>query len=959
MDNNINDLENNNVIWSYPVEFNDKNNNIVFLIYNEIIDIVNNNITDLINFNLNKINILQTTDIILLFEELSKIIISQEIYTYKNNYYKPLTSFIINIILEFYRNNKIIDLNYNSFNLLCAINTTKNAHIELKKIKNILLTYNYINFNILLNATQYGTLPTFLFWWDFYKAIKMSNLNFSQMLSSGILNNDDRIFKYLLNIINNYSEIDYPSIITSIFTSTINKKHILKKIKLLSEKKNLSKYYKLMLNNITTLKTINILSRYYYTEPLDHKMIMKISVINDSLELLTDNKFHDEYIIFYNNLKTANEKNLFKLFCYLNNKLITFDNNIKIKINTKILNDEFEYVLVRFNSLLNQIVDNKNILFLLNDVLKYYTENNYINKFIDENLYGYNNLIYYSKFLKVNINSTNSSLCISANKALHLLRCCIKRKINNRKNIFNYNFRPIINEITNYKPNIILKNGSYNYQLLKQKFNNIPPRHLLPYENILNKTFLIKEKADGILTKNLPLNIYPYNNEIYNYEIKAEFIEKYNLYLIFDINIPNYSIIDRQIFLKKLFNLNNDIKKVNNFSELINEILEERNNLSKFISLNNNKILWYPKAAWEIHIDENNYNELTNVILEKNNLRLFNSQINIDGFILTPLNELRELKIKPKSLLTIDLLYNGENWIDSNFNIYHNILNVIIEPYIKNKIYRCYPIMDNNQLYFKPKEIRYDKKYPNDNYVIEQIINIYNFNWTQNFKKEKYYQLKNHINSAKKELIKIFENHTQILNNIIKNIEPNLNNNWLDLGCGKCKLLKTINKYYPKKYLGIDKDTDILTKSLEIKNLVFDIYPCDLSNKWDKENLWNNFNWNIKYNYIFANFSLMYYCNDIFWQQLNNITVSGSKFIFNIVKENSKWENNGSYLISNEKETEIYFNWVHSQKIIEPLITHNTVNNYINNYKWTILCTYEFLDKPLTNCYKWYVIKKI
>jgi hypothetical protein len=99
MDNNINDLENNNVIWSYPVEFNDKNNNIVFLIYNEIIDIVNNNITDLINFNLNKINILQTTDIILLFEELSKIIISQEIYTYKNNYYKPLTSFIINIIL--------------------------------------------------------------------------------------------------------------------------------------------------------------------------------------------------------------------------------------------------------------------------------------------------------------------------------------------------------------------------------------------------------------------------------------------------------------------------------------------------------------------------------------------------------------------------------------------------------------------------------------------------------------------------------------------------------------------------------------------------------------------------------------------------------------------------------------------------------------------------------------------
>ena len=916
---NINNVEYINTTWSYPVEFNDKNNNDLFLIFYEIKNIIDNNIDNIINYDLNKINKLKLTDIIILFEELSQIIISKQVYTYKNNYYKPLVSFIINIILEFYKNNKIIDLTYNKFNLLYTINTINNAYIELKKIKNILLDYNYINFNILLNATQYGTLLTFLFWWDFYKNVEISNLNFSEMLNCAIINNDDRVFKYLLNLIDYYSEINYSLIITTITSSTIDKKYILKKIKLLSTKKNLNEYYKLMVNNLSSIKIINIISKYYYNEILDYKFMIKLCSINDYLELLTD-----EYIIFYNNLKTNEEKNLFKLFCYLNNKIIIFNKSNNIKIDNKILNEEYEYILIKLNNTFNQISEKNKIL--LNDILKYYIEKKFINKFIEENknnIFNFNKLVFYSKFLIINdyYENNNDYNFILINKTLHLLRCCLKKRINSKKNIFNYNFRLIINEIKNYKPNIILKNGSYNYQLSKQIFNNIPPRYLLPYENILNKSFLIKEKADGILIKNLPLNIYPYNNEIYNYEIKAEYIEKYNLYLIFDINIPNYSIIDRQLFLQNLFNLNNNYKisKVNNFNELINLIIDERKKLSRFILLNKNKILWYPKASWEILIDEYNYKELINIILNKNNI-IFNSQINIDGFILTPLDGLRELKIKPKNLLTIDLLYNGINWIDHNLNIYNNILNLSNE-YIKNKIYRCYPIINNNKLYFIPKEIRIDKKIPNDNYIIEQIINIYNFDWI-NFN----FEIKNNIICNK--LINIFKNHTKILNNMINDINPKLNSNWLDLGCGKCKLYKYINKYYPKKYLGIDCDTNILTKSIDLKNLIFDIYPCDLSDKWDKQNLWNNFNWNIKYNYIIANFSLMYYCNDIFWEQLNKITISGSKFIFNIVKENSKWENNYE---------------------IEKLITNS----------WNIIYTKEILDIPLTNYYKWFILEKI
>jgi hypothetical protein len=492
----------------------------------------------------------------------------------------------------------------------------------------------------------------------------------------------------------------------------------------------------------------------------------------------------------------------------------------------------------------------------------------------------------------------------------------------------------------------------------------IPPRHLLPFENIINNNFLIKEKADGILMNSLPIDIFPKALEFNKYEIKAEFIESLNLYLVFDINIPDSTIYERQIFLRNLHYITQNkikIPNVKNFDELINQIHLERSSLEVFVELNFNKVKWYPKCSWKMLMTSENYSNIKNIISGKSNyLKSLNYGIfNIDGFILTPLSGARELKVKPKNLLTIDLLYDGVNWLDSDNNIYNNIE---LEPKVnikKNKIYRCYPKEETNN--YVPYDIRFDKRQPNSKLIIDQLNNIYNFDWNKDLDELRcYYENKNKINS---DVINIISNHQKILDNLINFIKPGLNKNWLDLGCGKCKLFKNIeNKYYPKKYVGIDNDVKILSDCLYLFDKQpekFNIYPYNLNNTWDENNIWINFNWKINYNYVIANFSLMHFCNDLFWTQLNNVVVSGTKFIFNIVKENSYWKNNNSYLKSNNELTIINFEWVHKSEIIEPLISEQQLEMYIQKYKWKIIKNYLENDNNFTNCYKWFIIEKI
>ena len=102
----------------------------------------------------------------------------------------------------------------------------------------------------------------------------------------------------------------------------------------------------------------------------------------------------------------------------------------------------------------------------------------------------------------------------------------------------------------------------------------------------------------------------------------------------------------------------------------------------------------------------------------------------------------------------------------------------------------------------------------------------------------------------------------------------------------------------------------------------------------------------------------MHFWSELFWDQLNKVTKPNSILLFNVVKENSNWSYNKSYLISNENETKIYFEWTHKKEHIEKVITQNMINQIIQKYNWQIKTKINH-NNSLALCYDWYIISKL
>jgi len=915
------------------------------------------------NFNISEIVNMTETNILLFINNLIYYIQNNKYYRYKFSHYENTVKLIVDIIIKSYNINKCIDLTFNDYVILKIISNINNSHIYLKKIKKIIKKKNYHNMSLLLHISEMSSLQVFLFWWNtFYKNIFISVEDNVNILSYAMINNDDRVYQFILNNLDNKNDIftdeNKKKILKKLLLSVnIPRKYIQKKIKILSQNTDLSSIIDFLLNSTTDIKIKKTILTYYYKSPLTFHILKN---------LVIDCCFNYSFAILINELlKTPDEKYMFILLCNLNGYYS--DDMCILSIKSNILNEYKEYIIDKISLQLNMIYDSDSLTIGINNILHYYRNNNLLEEYIIK--YNSNeyiiNLIKYVKFFVFPKSIKNDLLIINIkiNKALHLLRCLLKKYSNNKFNNFNYKFKPIINEVKNFKPNNkfkVLKNGSLGYQLNCQKYNTIPPRHLLPFEDILNKNFLIKKKADGILTHNLPSNIYPYNEDIFNYDIKAEFIEDLNIYLIFDINIPNTTILDRQYFLRSIHpetkNINY-VPRVENFDILIDEIKKEHYIFINFIKKDNYNFKWYPKGSWEIIMNENIYNNLITFIERCNDKMDFilNSDFNCDGLILTPLNGSVELKIKPKNLQTIDLLYDGNKWLDSNNKEWH--IEKILNKTYENKVYRCYP--ENNK-YFAT-EIRYDKKTPNSWKIIDQLQNINKFNWFSNLNllknDDSYYESIKNITDLY--LIDILNYQKKLLNIMLKKCNLEINKNWLDLGCGKCKLYDIIKYIYiPKKYLGIDNNIKNLSNKYYIVNDDINLYPCNLNDSWDNINLWNSFDWNIKYDYIVANFSIMHFWSDLFWEQLNKVSKINSLLLFNVVKENVNWKYNDSYLISNNNETKIFFEWTHIKEHNEKLISNELINKTIKKYNWKLIDIINF-DNPLSSCYNWYIIMKL
>jgi hypothetical protein len=911
---------------------------------------------------------------------------------YKMNYYNDTCKFIVDKILIFnkmYSDKVSSDIIYDFINskLIKVLTYQFKGQTFLTKINHLIEMNNYNIENMLIAASTNGTLPTLLFWYDKLKDKDVFMNNIMEYFYNSVGNSDDRIFKYLLKLIPKDKEFNISNVMNKLVSSLVPTKYILRRIKLFSSYVNLSEHFETMIIIFTDIKIICELHKYYYKSYQYNMTIMEQLILNIYYKVQNTDILHN----IRNVLNTEEEKILFDIIYSLK-----IDNELEFYKNIIINNNKlFENIVIANYTCIIDTINWKKFVEMLDyninkTILKVLVKNDLISKYINDDIYNILkidlNMLLHTKYLTIN-NDTMSqnkynpntllkynNKILAINKILYYIRIFIRKRYNNK--IINHKIKTfnLIKEIKTFTPNNmvkILNRGSLLFQYDKQKFTNLPPRHLLPKELPSYNNFLLREKADGILVNNIPNDIYPYNDLITNYSIKAEYIEDLDLFLIFDIDIPNTMIKERYEILRNAhpYTKHTKLQYCETLDDFYKIMDDERQNIKKFLDTNTNSIIkWYPKFAAEIY--NNFYNSIINDVIILGNKKLLECETyNCDGLILSPLQSntsMREIKIKPLSLCSIDLLYSNNLWLDSNNNDWSHIIESNNIKLKDNKIYRCYPISSSWEK-FRVDSMRYDKKKPNSYNIIDCIINILKYDWNNdNIVDCNYYydNVKNTIKDDK--LITILNNQTKIFNSLLLKLYPMNNKNWLDLGCGSGKHINNIKKYMPKNYLGLDIDIKQLIKALTYNDMNQDVYrfiPCDLSNDWSSFYIkWASIKTNIKYDYIIANFSLMHFCNDIFWSQLNNITTDNSMFMFNIVSinknNNTSWKYKESYLDINNSETRYKFLWSHKMEKVESFISKDTIERYLMKYNWRIIECIQNNSDELDGYYSWYIVKK-
>jgi SAM-dependent methyltransferase len=928
----------------------------------------------------------------------------------KNNFKSKLDFKYYNFIYNFII--KLDDISESSmYHFINTITTINGGHKILEKIKNnkkiniIKILKNQINPMVVKeNAATYGTLLNFL-WWN--KNFPEENFNipfYKKILMNSFRNSDDRIYKYLLKeIINplpNSLKEKYldthviNQIIRNSFCYHIPEKYSLRRIKELSKYYDLNPYFNILMESVYLNKSVNTLMKYYYSE---NKILLSNMSSYENLNINVFNENEKNIIDFNNKLKTDYEKNLFYISRFICNKDLTFLNN-KIKLipikNFWKLNLNYRNILGSIWNTIGQkiwssqaiksstCVVNKFYCMQKNDyimsinILKFLSNYNY-SSFGASELFGYKlysiELVFFIlpffKFIRINNNifkSSKSHMILLGNRLMHHFRIYIRKYKKKHKINRKIRYYPILNEVVNFKPNPkkkVLKNGSLKYNLNKQKFNKVPPYHLHFNELKYIDNFLIRTKADGVITYNLPIEIYPNNLEIKNYRIKAEFIDELDLYLVFDIDIPYMNIKDRYMFLRKnhFITRNTSLTNLYSYENLITEISEERKIFSEFLKKPYKSFRWYPKASWNVKniSEEFRIDIINNVILEKNKDFICNSiSYQNDGLILVPLNGKREIKVKPKSLMSIDLLYLKNKWYDNDGKEWTSIVesNKKID---NNTIWRLYPNQNNNK--FIIGDFRYDKKYPNPNYVVELIINFYKNSWkNMNFKNIYYENHRVPINDFKKVIIK----NNYIFEKMIIKMQSNKFAKWLDFGCGTGKSFRIIRKYEPNKYLGIDFDINNCIKCIQkycynINNKNY-FFPANLKEDWNShESNWYNFDFSIVYDYMICNFSIMYFFVDTFWNQVNKVSKKGTKMMFNVINKNAikKMNIGNSYLYLDDQNVKYYFEHVHIKEMEEKFISTDIIDRTLKLYDWKIIHEHQE-SSGFESYYTWYIIEK-
>jgi cyclopropane fatty-acyl-phospholipid synthase-like methyltransferase len=834
--------------------------------------------------------------------------------------------------------------------LLILINSSMHGQRILIKYRYIIEKQSNETIAQICNlSSNKWTCPVFYFYADILIKKHLTYI-FNTILANSFANTDDRIYKliitneYYKKYITDYDPICLiDTILYNIRSNFIPNKYILKRLRYLNILiPSLKLYFNIIFSSFyDKYEIIPIIMKYYYNDiQLTSENIKKYSII-------INYNYNPRIAFFnlYNILNTDIEKNqLITHTLFITGKMYT--NIIDGDNNFMYLKTIIEEHFISLTCIVKEPLKHMNTIDLYNFIKNFSMYN--IASCIDI-IDDLKVLFYLLPFVVLNKGKYA--------KQFNIVRYTITKYIKNIKNkktiIRKLKLYPLINEIKNLTSNSkpVLMSESMLFSNIKQKFNTVPPYHLFPgqLQNMdINKHFLLKEKADGILVFSVPKELYP--NNPFTTQIKAEYIENLDLYLVFDIDI-NYNICDRHLQIHNYHKYGQKmIPIINNLDEMKNAINYEREQFKKFLSEPYDNYRWYPKPAWYINNITNFIEPFTDLINMNNSIDKWIIMNNNDGLILTPLDGSREIKIKPKNLYTIDLLFINNKWLDSDNNEYNiniNINNNYNNNY-NNTIYRCYP--ENNS--YIPKDIRPDKIKPNSSKLINLIMSLHK----TEYKYDKYESIYNtNINTninTNTDWTKIINNNNNsikiMLNKIIKlKHSPNI----IDFGCGSGKILKYLKNY--NNYIGVDMDINMLAKAIN-KYSFNDKIMFSYSDISKDINGWVPIN-NNYYDIILCINSIMHFNTESFWEQLSKIKKNSSFILLNLVNMENGTTYNKNDIYMERKDNYVYYKFpIHNNIKKESYIDINSILD--RGYK--IIDEYSN-NESFTNFYKWYILTKV
>jgi cyclopropane fatty-acyl-phospholipid synthase-like methyltransferase len=884
--------------------------------------------------------------------------------------------------------NILIDIFMNEFLYLRhSYKIIKYYHVIFRNVidKNInkMFTQNYIYDNFLYKLYKCSSFENIYFYKVFLN-ININNISIGKLenlLSYSLCNYDDRVYK---SIVKNIKE-KYPTKtdVNITYEFLINKspdKYKMKKLNYLSKNFDFTKKIDEIVNNIilNDYSNINKLFQFYDLDHLSSEYLCNFITRNNFIKLFTHNNYLENMIS--PNLKRLTFIHLcIKIFdSYNNEENFTIDDiNFELIDKFDIKNTEFEYEFKTKFIDTHSKSFNSNLLKILS-LTKFFDEETkkYFSKHIVEDRFNQRyppdikTIIFYIPYINYldidNLKSFQSStkgykytsffhLLLLLNKIKFYLSVHIRKK--RKLNRFFNN----IQRLNLIKDDLKTTSDCNNK---RDKFSKIPPYHIYPNQfNSISTELLIKEKVDGVSVNELPTNIYPH---MIVEKLKAEFYEDLNIHFIFDIDLDDTSYEERYLYLRKLhpYTKNTNLKIISTFNELMKSIQEERAIIKKMISEHPHDVCWYPKACWKI-LDINLISNELNKFLNGNSIYhrfICNDFYSCDGLVIKTPNNVREIKLKPKQLLTIDLKFLNGKFCDNEGNMYDFESNTEDSLNIEeDTIWRLYPSDDYKT--FIPKEFRFDKKYPNPKSVVLSVMKLVN----STFRNDKYNKIYFTINNFKKnnDWTTIVNNSNKIFDHVLKLTDFQPNKIVLDLGCGRSKILKQNIRFL--KYFGIDFDEGVLFKTFyknnnrNYQNINFNY--IDLSKRWVQKNSWSTFDFSENYDYIFSINSLMHFCTDDFWHQINTILNENNKFIFNILNDSlpsgykNRYKFGESYIYREKDITKYYFENVHSNEMEERFINEDIINKYLRKYNLKILEKFT-PDFELHKYYTWYIISK-